>query len=296
MSSNQKEEFLRDDIVANEMIRKFEDSSLNELFINGIHCMQLKYFDRSEQLPSLFSDNSTLLDWVYEFSDTQGARLDPHFPANGGFMSQGGFRWHAVVPPLSPDGAVFCLRRSRFESLELLDFDCSVEHLSQVFEHLEKGLPIIVCGSTGTGKSSFLCALLKHLYLNNRVVILESINEIPLLSKLWIKLVAVPPGLDSPGVSLDRALSESLRLSPERYVVGELRGNELLNFLSAIETGHFGGLTTLHATDEHQVMRRLNYLSKNNIELRFVYEKLALAFMKEQGNPGLARFTLTKDC
>jgi len=278
------------------MMEKFGDSTLNELLINGNRCMQLKYSDRSEVLPSLFPSEAAFLDWTYDFSDLQGVRIDPRFPANGGALAQSGFRWHAVVPPLSPNGGVFCLRKSRFDTLSVEDFDFDPSVLAQVTEHLENGFPLIVCGRTGVGKSSFLCALLRLLYLNQRVIILESLDEIPLLSKLWVKLVSVSPGLEDHGIPLERAMSESLRLSPDRYVVGELRGNELGTFLSAIETGHYGGLSTLHASNEHQVFRRLKHLNEKKIEFDIAIDNLGLLFMNATGKLGLARFTLAKNC
>ncbi len=280
----------------NTMLEKFTDPSLDELFINGSRCLQLNFKNESSSEPSIFSDELSCLDWLYNFADAQNVRLDARFPASGGVLSGGGYRWHAVIPPMSPHGALFCLRKARLGDLALDDFSLSEGVFSQVLNHLEQGLPLIICVRTATGKTSLLCALLKHLYLNHRVVILEAIDEIPLLSQRWVKLTAVPPSVEYGGISLHKALKESLRLSPDRYVVGELRENELRTFFSAIETGHYGGLTTLHASNERQVLRRLKDLSGIDYDFNSSIGSLGLLFMKSSGGLGLARFTLAKDC
>lgn len=181
------------------------------------------------------------------FSLNHGLRLDPRSPFSGGSFQENQFRWQAVIPPASTESCFF-LRRHRFENLSLEDFIRDKKVYDDLMELQKSGNPFLVLGPTGSGKSSFLSAFLKEFASNKRVILLEDYEELPITSPFWMRLISRKTELNT-GFSLSQRtlFAESLRLRPDVFVLGELRGSELMSFLEAASSGHQSCCSTFHA-------------------------------------------------
>lgn len=249
------------------------DEEVDEVLINGNRSVFLQKGTISHQEKSLFNSAEEVTKAIQEFSFLQNMRIDPYFPVAGGDFLEGNYRWHAVIPPVSSDGGLFSLRKHRFTSIGVESFHFNDE----VFDHMEELIlnkkNILICGETGSGKTSLLISLLKKYSRSERVMLLESLAEMPLLFPSWARMVertkTVGGHLE---VSLDSLLKESLRLRPDRIVVGEIRGKEGVVFLESLIAGHSGCMATLHAASIHDV--------KNRFELLLLKEGLSLEFIE----------------
>lgn len=209
---------------------------------------------KREVLPSIFASDNELVHWLQNFAFSQGVRLDPIKPYSGGYLPEHNVRWHCLIPPVAVDGAVVSFRRHEFAALTLNDFDDPNNLCGECIEFVRGYKPLLVCGSTSSGKTTFLAALLRSVCQQERLAILESIVELPLLSSLWVRCQT------QGDTSMEALIEEILRLRPDRFVIGEIRGQEILAFVKGMTIGHLGLLTTLHAESSKQVQARVRFL------------------------------------
>ena len=242
-----------------------------EILINGQDTLTWVGRQSINHHPSPFSTNKAMTRWLQDFAWEQGLRLDPYEPSAGGLMElpqtflqqhpefeSSSFRWHGVLAPLAQDGPQLCLRRHQFTELDLADFFLSDRHRQMLLDAVQNSLPILFVGPTGSGKTSLMQALLKARCRTERVIILETIAELPRLSPRWVRLLARGSDHQNKGaIDLDRLLQESLRLRPDRFVVGELRSSEAAAFCQAVRTGHGAAMATLHGGSVDDVPDRL---------------------------------------
>lgn len=195
-----------------------------------------------------------MVHWLQDFSFSQGVRLDPLKPYSGGYLHEHNVRWHCLIPPVAIDGAVVSLRRHEFTALTLADFNDPHNLCDDCLTHVRGYKPLLVCGSTSSGKTTFLASLLRAVCQQERLAILESIVELPLMSSLWMRCQT------QGDTSMEVLIEEILRLRPDRFVIGEIRGQEIIAFVKAMTIGHLGLLTTLHAESSRQVQARIRFL------------------------------------
>ncbi len=271
----------------------FRDESLDELLLNGLNGLWLVKKNLVEHSSSPFQDLDEMIIWLQEFAQEQGTRLDPLYPSNGGPLKIDGFpgffRWHCLIPPASQDGPLFSLRRHRFESLKLADF-APPKLTNPLSEYFLAGESILICGATSSGKTSLLSSLLKEYSLKERVFILEALPEFPLLSPRWVRLTEKPPNVEGVGViPMEKLVQETLRLRPDRLVVGEIRGSEARSFLELLFTGSGGVAATLHAGTPDQALFRLlslaRYPSFDDPSSFFVKNGITLSIAMMERNP-----------
>ncbi len=206
--------------------------------------------------------SESLLEAVCELAWSQGLRIDPNHPACGGIINQMNLRWHVVTRPVSEDEFVLTLRNLRAQFFDLRAFQIDPTFSSRLDDAIGNRHPILIAGATGVGKTSFLVALIKKYFLEKRIIIVESLSEIPLLSNSWIRLVESSAQVSGRGkFSLSAVAKETLRLRPDTLVVGELRGDEAAVFLDLSITGHGGCLSTIHASSPQLARERLKRLS-----------------------------------
>lgn len=276
----------------------FQDEGLDEIFFNGTRHVYGQYRHGGVvPLPPVFNDDGTMIRSLQIFAASRQVRLDPLMPAGGGdWIVQDHettyFRWHALLPPASRHGATFCVRRHRFGCLKPDDFGGDPKLLLTLREAVKESPNLILCGATGSGKTSLLTALLKDICFNERVVILEPLTEIPLLSPTWVSLAAVPPNIEGKGgFRLEQGLEESLRLRPDRIVVGEVRGVEAAALLKLLSVGHNGIMTTLHADSPEAALKRLSQASGcPELAWRSSFDQNKSFFVfVERGNPPWVR-------
>lgn len=241
---------------------------VTEVLLNGTRSVEIRLSDGTSRCQPLDGPvaHAPLTRAIQEFSLNQGIRLDPLQPYAGGdcFVPElGHLRWHAVIPPISPEGPLFCFRRHGFEKCPLESFLNWDKFSAQILEAVNAKRPIFISGSTGCGKTTLLVALLLEAASTERVVILERVAEIPLLSSKWVRLVARERQRQGDGyVSVHTLLEESLRLRPDRLVVSEVRGQEADGLFQAMHAGHGGVMTTFHADSAAGLLARLKTSGK----------------------------------
>ena len=251
-----------------------ERPDLDEVFFNGPDVSASGSFSVSLKggislqpgvmppLRTFFDSSLAILDWLQDLAATCNTRLDPMFPSAGGNIPGQPARWHAVFPPLVRDGPVFCVRRNRFAKLTLDDFEINDALRAQIIGHVLQGGSLLVSGATGSGKSSFIAAVLRQFFLNRRMVIIETVEELDGLSTNFLNMVARPPNLAGVGaVSASWLFEEALRLRPDGIVIGEIRGQEAAAFAGAISSGHASCLATIHSGSVDQARNRLTWLA-----------------------------------
>ncbi|MBP9706261.1 MAG: Flp pilus assembly complex ATPase component TadA [Oligoflexales bacterium] len=234
---------------------------VDELLFNGYSTAFALESGQMKVVKSHFTSEDSYIDFLQEFSQLQGVRLDPYQPFAGGQFQAGAYRWHCILPPISQCGPIFSLRKNRFLELEIDHFT----YKREVFDRLEKAIredkSLLIFGPTGSGKTSLLTVLLQKYCASERIIILETLAEIPQLNPKWVRLVERQPDLEQRGeVRLPSLYKQVLRLRPDRIIVGELRGEELSVFLNALHSGHRGSWTTLHASDPQQAFKRFKAL------------------------------------
>jgi pilus assembly protein CpaF len=240
-----------------------------EVLVNGVHsCTAVDRRRGYLKLSLPFSDEAEFLHELQDFAFRQGKRLDLSLPAQGGDWSfqlgqkQLNFRWHAVIPPVSRDGPLLAIRHLDLDNLALADFQMDPSMAELVHKSIQEHRIVFFSGPTGSGKTSFLCSILRQYCQDERVVIAESLAEIPRLNARWVHLCAVPPTLEQQGAfSLGQVIQETLRLRPDRLVVGEVRGVEARALYQTLLAFGGGCLTTLHVDEPNQLAARLADLS-----------------------------------
>jgi pilus assembly protein CpaF len=247
------------DAVLHQLLTYLEPSEVDEVTINSTEGLWVFSQGKAHRYQPPFSSADAMLSWLYEFSATLKARLDPLLAGNGGALMDGAFRWHCLLPPVASDGPLFSLRKNRFTSLNLADFGDANGELPKIASHFSSRLPLLIAGPTGSGKTSFLAALFRgsEAAQSERIFCLERIQELPKLTPHWIRLAHQEENCDGlGGISLEKLLHETLRLRPDRMIVGEIRSDEASVFIRALHTGHGGIVSTIHAGSIEQITHR----------------------------------------
>lgn len=193
-----------------------------------------------------------------------GQRLDDASPVADARLPDGN-RLHAVLPPVSPGCAAISLRVVRSQALSLADLAASgaidARTAALLARIVRARLSVLVCGATGSGKTTLMASLLSLAAPHERIVVIEEAGEIAPAHPHVVRLVERRANVEGAGaVGLARLVREALRMRPDRVVLGECRGAELREVLSAFNTGHRGGMTTIHANSPRDVPVRLTTL------------------------------------
>ncbi len=254
-------------IYLEELDQILSDYDIDEVYLQCSDGSEILQADGNGSTRTIAWRREKMSEFLTELSWETRVRLDPFRPYGGGVLPQRPWRWHAITAPMSPGRPLLVLRRQRFDALTLDRFKFENSSPSDLIKQLNHGMSLVFFGATGSGKTSLMMALLKEYYLKTRVGLAEVVEEIPLLSNAWFRLVEVAPDTGGRGgVSMDRVVSEMMRLSPTVIAIGELRGAETQVFFDAARTGHGGVLTTLHAGSFDDAKRRLSRLSNLRYE------------------------------
>lgn len=268
-----------------EELKKIEDIIINEVFGFGIidnlirdqdvtdilvNSPQQVYIEKSGKLEkiNLKFDNQEEIYYILErMVQESGRRIDISTPYVD-FRLEGGVRVTAVIPPVSPAGPFFCIRKVYKEILtfqDLVRLGTLNEKLLKFIKYSIKArLNILIAGSTGAGKTTLMHLMIKEFVPGHeRVVVLEDTEEIvPEEDKHIIKLLTRPQSIEGKGeITLRDLVKLSLHLRPDRIVIGEVRGEEAFHFLHVINTGHEGSMCTIHASNPEDALNRLEVLS-----------------------------------
>ena len=231
------------------------DPSVTEVMVNGPGPVWIERDGRLERL-ALHLDRPTIEHLVERVVGPLGLRIDRSSPLVDARLPDGS-RVHAVVPPLAVDGPYLTIRRFAVRGIAL-DAVCAPPIAELLGWAVRERMNVVVSGGTGAGKTTLLNALAAHIPAGERVVTVEDAAELRLEREHVVRLEARTANAEGAGeVSVRELVRSALRMRPDRIVVGEVRGGEALDMLQAMNTGHEGSLSTLHANSPADALRRL---------------------------------------
>ena len=260
------------------------DPHISDILVNGPSKI---YIEKNGQLQSTkvsFLDEKHLMRIIHRIGSNVGRRIDESMPMLDARLPDGS-RVNAIIPPLSLDGPMVSIRRFGAIPIDihrLLELDALTEEMSFFLEACVKcKMNILISGGTGTGKTTLLNTLSRWIPSDERVITIEDAAELQLQREHVVRLETRPPNIEGEGCITQRDLvRNSLRMRPDRIVVGEVRGAETLDMLQAMNTGHEGSMTTVHANNPRDALRRLeNMVSMSGINypIRAIREQLSSA-------------------
>jgi pilus assembly protein CpaF len=246
------------------------DRSVADILVNGPHQVYVERRGKLELTDVRFTNDAHLLNIIDRIVSAVGRRVDESSPMVDARLKDGS-RVNAIVPPLALDGPVLSIRRFAVELLtieDLIKLGSLTSALAQVMSAVVKGrLNVVVSGGTGAGKTTLLNLLSGFIPENERIVTIEDSAELQLQQPHVVRLETRPPNIEGRGAITQRDLvRNSLRMRPDRIVLGEVRGGEALDMLQAMNTGHDGSLTTVHANTPRDALARIeNMVSMTGI-------------------------------
>ena len=247
----------------------FADPSVSEIMLNR---PGVSFVEREGQIePIMLGLDAAAIVRVAERAIAPlGLRLDRSAPIVDARLPDGS-RLHAVIPPLAPDGPCVTIRRFRPRRVGLDDFGVTGEVTQLLRELVAGGANVLVAGGTSAGKTSLLAALARSIGPAERVVTIEETAELDLGLDHVVRLEARPANVEGVGGATVRDLVRAaLRMRPDRIVIGEVRGGEALDMLQALNTGHDGSLSTVHANGPDDALARLETLALYAIDLPLI--------------------------
>ncbi len=240
-----------------EMLLK--DPSISDILINGPKNIFVERRGRLEKTDVEFRDNGHLMQIIDRIVSRVGRRVDETSPMVDARLEDGS-RVNAIIPPLALDGAAVSIRRfgaSPIKLEDLLNFKAFTPEMVMLLEGCIKArLNMIICGGTGSGKTTLLNTLSSFIQNDQRVVTIEDAAELRLQQEHVVRLETRPANIEGNGaISATDLVKNALRMRPERIIIGECRGGETLDMLQAMNTGHDGSLTTIHANTPRDGLR-----------------------------------------
>ncbi len=260
------------------------DPTISDILVNRFDQVYVEREGRLEPSPLVFKDNQHLLRIIERIVSSVGRRIDESSPMVDARLADGS-RVNAVVPPLAIDGPLLSIRRFRTDRLGARDLVERLTLTGPMMEFLSAAvaarLNIAVSGGTGAGKTTFLNALSSFISERERIVTIEDAAELMLRQRHVVRLETRPPNIEGKGAVHQRQLViNALRMRPDRIVVGEVRGEEALDMLQAMNTGHEGSLTTIHANSPRDALYRLDTMvamANLNIPEKAIRQQVASA-------------------
>ena len=249
-----------------------KDTNVSDILVNRFDRVYVEKAGKLELTPLAFKDNTHLMQIIERIVSRVGRRVDESSPMVDARLADGS-RVNAIIPPLALDGPCLSIRRFGREPVtarQMIENQTLNESMLELLSALVKGrLNLIVSGGTGAGKTSLLNVLSGYIPNAERVVTIEDAAELQLKQENIVRLETRPPNIEGKGAVRQRQLViNSLRMRPDRIVVGEVRGEEAFDMLQAMNTGHEGSLTTVHANSPRDAMARIeNMVSMANLNI-----------------------------
>jgi pilus assembly protein CpaF len=257
------------------------DSEVTEIMVNGPYQVYVERKGKLELSNVVFKDNSHVMNIINRIVSSVGRRVDESSPMVDARLSDGS-RFNAIIPPLSLIGPSMTIRKfskKPYTANDLIKFGSISPKMVSFLEACVKGkMNIIVSGGTGSGKTTLLNVLSSCIPNNERIVTIEDAAELQLMQDHVVTLESRPPNLEGSGqISIRDLVRNSLRMRPDRIIVGEVRSGETLDMLQAMNTGHDGSLTTAHANSPRELMSRLEtmvLMSGMELPVRAIREQI----------------------
>ncbi|HXP68561.1 MAG TPA: CpaF family protein [Candidatus Dormibacteraeota bacterium] len=248
------------------------DPTVSDILVNTYKRIYIERRGILEATPVQFRDDAHLMSIIDRIVSAIGRRVDESSPMVDARLADGS-RVNAIIPPLSVDGPCLSIRRFGHDRLmadDLLQNKTLTPPMLELLQGCVKArLNVLISGGTGAGKTTFLNALSSYISNRERIVTIEDAAELQLHQEHVVRLETRPPNIEGKGAVAQRQLViNSLRMRPDRIIVGEVRGEEALDMLQAMNTGHDGSLTTIHANAPRDALSRLETMvAMSNLNL-----------------------------
>jgi pilus assembly protein CpaF len=237
------------------------DSTISDILVNKYDTIYIERRGKIERTTVRFKDDEHLMRVIERIVSSVGRRIDESSPMVDARL-QDGSRVNAIIPPLAIDGPVVSIRRFGSDPLKmsmLIGYKALTKDIADMLQMVVTArLNVLISGGTGAGKTTLLNALSAYIPENERIVTIEDSAELQLQQPHVVRLETRPPNIEGRGEVAQRDLvRNSLRMRPDRIVIGEVRGGEAIDMLQAMNTGHDGSLTTIHANTPRDALARL---------------------------------------
>ena len=264
---------IQDEVLGLGPLEPFlQDPSVSDILVNTYKQIYVERFGKIEPTDSRFKDDNHLRKIIDKIVSSVGRRIDESSPMVDARLEDGS-RVNAIIPPLAIDGPMLSIRRFSADPLELADlikFSTLTPEIGEILQGIVKArLNVLISGGTGSGKTTTLNVLSRFIPANERVVTIEDTAELQLKQEHVVRLETRPPNIEGKGEVTQRDLvRNSLRMRPDRIIVGEVRGSEAFDMLQAMNTGHDGSLTTIHANSPRDALIRVETMvAMANLEI-----------------------------
>jgi pilus assembly protein CpaF len=238
-----------------------KDHTVSDILVNTYKDIYVERAGKIEATDARFKDDEHLMRIIDKIVSSVGRRIDESSPMVDARLPDGS-RVNAIIPPLALDGPILSIRRFAVNPLELDDligFQTLTPEIADLLKGIVKSrLNVIISGGTGSGKTTLLNVLSRFIPGDERIITIEDAAELQMKQEHVVRLETRPPNIEGKGEVVQRDLvRNSLRMRPDRIIVGEVRGKEAFDMLQAMNTGHDGSLTTIHANSARDALMRL---------------------------------------
>ena len=260
------------------------DPEITEIMVNGPRQVYVERKGKLELSSTVFKDDLQVMNVINRIVSTVGRHVDESSPMVDARLTDGS-RFNAIIPPLALNGPTMTIRKFSKKPLtvnDLIKYGTVSPKMISFLEACVKGkCNIVVSGGTGSGKTTLLNVLSSFIPNNERIVTIEDAAELQLRQNHVVTLESRPPNLEGKGqISIRDLVRNSLRMRPDRIIIGEVRSQETLDMLQAMNTGHSGSLTTAHANSPRELMSRMEtmvMMSGMEIPVKAIREQIASA-------------------
>jgi pilus assembly protein CpaF len=258
------------------------DPAITEIMVNGLTQVYVEKFGKIEEANAVFKDVGHIMRIIDRIVAPLGRRLDEGSPMVDARLPNG-YRVNATIPPLSLDGPILTIRKFSQTPFTAQDLIANVTLTAEAVEFLratvKSKVNIVISGGTGSGKTTLLNVISVFIPEAERIITIEDTAELQLKQKHVIRLEKRPPNVEGQGeITIRQLVINALRMRPDRIIVGECRSGEALDMLQAMNTGHDGSMTTIHANTPRDALRRIEVMvmmAGMELPLKAIREQIA---------------------